>query len=66
MDYGTWTLEELLAENRRLQGIRDQAKQQQMELQPFLDIAWKNQEAEAAAQADPALTQVVGGESTNG
>ena len=60
-DYETMTLEELLAENDRLWAIRQEAKQKQAELQPYLDAAWEDKAKADAAKADPTLTQGIGG-----
>lgn len=65
-DYSTWTLEQLEAENNRLWEMRQALKARQMEIVPYLEAAHKNRQEEAAAQADPALTQIIGGEPENG
>lgn len=58
--YEEMTLEELVAEQSRLDEAIGVLKEQRRNLIPFLDAAWEAKTAEEAAKADPRLTQGIG------
>ena len=53
-------LEELLAEQRQLEGQITELRERLKALLPEIDAAWKLHNEAEAAKADPALTQKVG------
>ena len=58
--YDQMSLEELQAEQQRLNGEIAERRQQLRDMTPYIDAAVKEADQLASAQSDPALKQVVG------